>query len=192
MDLSKAQKQKSRQAAHPEEMKFLQVQEATNCPAVKGCVMKNSPLLCYNPLLFSGLHCYNSTLLSRSLMPKNTSAGFVSQSQSRKKSKNLFYWTACYGFDWEMQHPKMSYWLNCHPLNVCSWWQTKHAFECAEHICTALSTPRAWFFCRSSSLPSTCGTDAPQLPTPYRLQNTRKSSLTQFKFTSLWLVFLIM
>lgn len=65
---------------------------------------------------------------------------------------------------------------------VCIWW-------CIAHLYSFLNT---WslIFCRSSSLPSTCGTDAPQIPAPYSLQNTRKCSLTWFKFSSLWFGFL--
>lgn len=89
MDLYKPQKQKPRQPAHPGEMKFLQVQEAPNCPAAKGCVMKNSTLLALQLLILSGLHCY---IFHIALMLKNTSASFVTQNQSwKKKAKNLFY-----------------------------------------------------------------------------------------------------
>lgn len=123
---------KPRQPAHSGEMKFLQVQEPPNCPGAKGCVMRNSPLLVLQLLtLFWSALLYFPHCFLDPRCPRTHLLVLLLKTRAGKKAKNLLYWTACYGFDWEIQHPKMSYWLNCHPWNVCSWRQTKNAFECA-------------------------------------------------------------
>lgn len=145
--------------------------------------MRTAPPCITTPYSFLVCTAVFSTLLSRSLMPKNTSAAFVTQKQNwEKKQKTSFIELPAIWLRNTTPRGELLAQLSLGkcvlsvPDWVCIW-------VCIAHL---HSSPNTWsliFLQLAFHMWYRCP------PTCCSLLNTRKPSLTQFKFTSLWLGF---
>lgn len=117
-----------------------------------------------------------STLLTTSSMPKNTSACFVTQSLSQRKSKSSFIELPAMALIEKCNTPRWVIGLIV-TCEMCAIGARLRVYLSVHSTFVQLSQSPEPDVCRSSTFPSTCGADFPWLPAPCSLQNTRK---TQF------------